>query len=107
MKRGSKKPAATSAGDKSSVWRSRALALEPSLLVLDEATSALDPVTERKISDNLRRRGVSCLVVAHRLSTIRDADEIIVLEQGRIIERGRHEELMKAGGIYRALLEST
>ena len=82
----------------------RALAGNPSLLLLDEATSALDPETERKIVANLKRRGISCLIVAHRLSTVRDADEILVFEGGRIVERGDHESLVTAGRRYAELV---
>ena len=78
----------------------RALAINPSLLILDEATSALDPMTEQIILENIRRRGYSCLIVVHRLSTIRNVDKIFVLDGGCIVESGTFDELVAKGGIF-------
>lgn len=84
----------------------RVLAQDPTIIILDEATSALDAKTEYEVVKAIKDRGITCIVVAHRLSTIRDCDEIIVMEQGKVMERGTHEELYAKGGLYTKLVSN-
>src|SRR5690606_24719029 len=96
-----------SGGQRQRLAIARAIIADPRVLILDEATSSLDSESEALIRDGLRRlrQGRTTFVIAHRLSTIQSADQILVLDHGRIVERGTHAELLRHGGLYRALYE--
>jgi ABC-type bacteriocin/lantibiotic exporter with double-glycine peptidase domain len=93
-----------SGGELQRIELARALAHEPALLLLDEFTSALDALTEENAMRALRKKGTTCVIVAHRLSTIVDCDWIYVMDHGRIVEEGTHEELYQLNGLYRKLV---
>ena len=95
-----------SGGEKQRVEIARVLAQDPTIVIMDEATSALDANTEDRVIQSISSRGITCIMVAHRLSTIRDCDKILVMEKGKIVETGTHAELMAKGGVYYRLVNS-
>ena len=96
-----------SGGQRQRVAIARAVIRNPGLMLLDEATSALDNSTEKRVIENLERQRCTRITVAHRLSTVRNADLIVVMDKGRIVEQGTHHQLLATGGLYARLLAAS
>ena len=94
-----------SGGQRQRLMIARAIAPKPKVLMFDEATSALDNITQKKVSESLDALKCTRIVIAHRLSTVKNCDRILVLDSGRIIEEGNYETLMKKGGVFASLVE--
>ena len=94
-----------SGGQRQRIEIATALAKDPTILIMDEGTSALDPKTEELVMQHLGMLGITLILIAHRLSTIRDCDRIFVMEHGRLLQEGTHDELMQQEGLYRELLQ--
>ena len=96
-----------SGGQRQRVAIARAVIRNPGIMLLDEATSALDNSTEKRVIEHLERQRCTRITVAHRLSTVRNSDLIVVMDKGRIVEQGRHEELLSKGGLYTQLVQAS
>ncbi|HRQ61906.1 MAG TPA: ATP-binding cassette domain-containing protein, partial [Alphaproteobacteria bacterium] len=97
-----------SGGQRQRIAIARAILRDAPILLLDEATSALDNESERAVQDALKglEQGRTTIVIAHRLSTVQHADQILVMSEGEIVERGKHEELLNLGGVYARMVEA-
>jgi ABC-type multidrug transport system fused ATPase/permease subunit len=97
---------AFSGGQRQRIAIARAVAAAPAIMLFDEATSALDVITEQKVEQNLRKLGCTQIIIAHRLSTVRNADRILVIDDGRLLEQGTHNELIRQNRYYAQLIRS-